>query len=114
MDKVVYSFKAERKLSKCESCGSTFVIYKGLGEYKCESCGITFLDDYGKVRNYIEENGPSSAFDISQGTGVSRQRVNSLLHEGRVGVSDNSSIYGRSSKSTERNTDMHGRMRYIK
>jgi ribosomal protein S27AE len=110
MDEIVKSFKAEKKLSKCESCGGSFVVYHGLGEYKCESCGITFFDDYGKVRKYIEENGPSMATDISDGTGVSRRKVNTLLQDGKVGLYER---YPRK-KGLESLKSMQGKMRFVR
>ena len=39
----------------CTKCGGVMV-YKGIGEYECEECGTLEYDDYGKVRNYLEEH----------------------------------------------------------
>jgi predicted RNA-binding Zn-ribbon protein involved in translation (DUF1610 family) len=110
MDKVVDSFLADRKLSRCESCNSSFVVYKGLGEYKCDSCGIVFLDDYGKIRNYIEKYGPNSVQNISEATGVSRKKVNMLLHEGKVALSNTNNR----SSLTASLPIMRGKMRYVR
>ena len=39
----------------CKECEGVMV-YKGLGEYKCENCGAVEYDEYGKVRNYLDEH----------------------------------------------------------
>jgi predicted RNA-binding Zn-ribbon protein involved in translation (DUF1610 family) len=110
MDVMVKGFMADKKLSKCESCGEQFAIYRGLGEYKCASCGITFLDDYGKVRKYIEDNGPCVVTEISEGTGVSRRKVSTLLQDGKVG------FYERTPRRSglESLKSMQGKMRFVR
>ena len=41
-------------------------------------------DDFGKIDQYLEKNGPSPAHEISRGTGVPTARVRELLVEGRL------------------------------
>ncbi|MDY4742712.1 MAG: hypothetical protein SO361_06380, partial [Lachnospira sp.] len=48
---------------------------------------------FGKVRNYIEENGPSMAVEISRDTGVQVSVINKFLREGRIEIPDGSDIY---------------------
>ena len=42
----------------CDVCGG-LMVFKGCGEYECEDCHTKGLDDYGKVRNYIEQHAGS-------------------------------------------------------
>jgi hypothetical protein len=90
------------------------LVYLGLGEYKCEACGGTSLDDYGKVRNYIEKHGPNSAVHISEATGVKRSVVNLLLSEGRVAMlgSSNRSNNNTANSNVVNSLSMHGKMHY--
>ena len=53
----------------CPKCGE--LMRYAFGEvFKCDHCGQEELTSFGKVRKYIEENGPSNASNISRGTGV--------------------------------------------
>lgn len=72
-------------ITKCEHCSGE-VMYKGSGRYVCQDCGAEFLNDFGKVKKYIREHGPSNALTIAEGTGVSRQKIRQYLREGRVEV----------------------------
>ncbi|MGN0482123.1 MAG: TFIIB-type zinc ribbon-containing protein [Lachnospiraceae bacterium] len=69
----------------CPECGGK-MIYKNLGEYVCEGCGKMLLDDYGKVRKYLDENGPSTSIEISEETGVKRSVIEEFLRTGRLEV----------------------------
>lgn len=82
----------EIKPSKCTVCDGC-VEYKGNGEYICTSCGNIELDDMGKVRHYIEENGPSKATEISRGTGVEISKINKFLKQGKIEIPDGSGPY---------------------
>ena len=44
------------------------------------------LDDYGKVRKYLDENGPSTSIEISEETGVKRSVIEEFLKVGRLEV----------------------------
>jgi ribosomal protein L32 len=92
MDKVVNNYLAAKRMSKCESCGD-YLEYQGLGKYQCKTCGAVYLDDYGKVRDYLDTHGPAPAVVISKNTGVSRTVVNALLYEGRVEIPEGSTMY---------------------
>ena len=63
----------------CENCGSGKIEYRGLGQYKCHACNTYFFSDYGKVRNYIDENGISRIDVISQETGVDVSRIQKMV-----------------------------------
>ena len=75
----------------CKEC-SGIMRYKGGGAYACEDCGFEVLDDYGKVRQFLEKRGPSNILEISAGTGLDRGVVNKLLKDGRLEVSQHSSV----------------------
>lgn len=77
---------------ECEECGGVMV-FKGLGEYQCESCGQLAYDDYGKVRNYIEEHKGATAAQIEEAVGVSQKTIRRLLKEGRLEVAEGSRTF---------------------
>ena len=72
----------------CMRCGSV-LRYDSLGEYRCMNCGRTELDDYGKVRQYLEENGPSPLRMIAAGTDVPSIIIEELLEMGKIEVAEN-------------------------
>lgn len=82
----------ERKFKLCERCSSE-VTYLGSGKYQCTKCGHVVLDDFGKVKNYIEENGPAPAPVIAAATGVSMEIIGQMLKEGRVEIPEGSEYY---------------------
>lgn len=84
--------KWDLKPTVCSKCGGE-LSYKSLGEYVCESCGNIERDDFGKVRSYIDENGPTPAVIISEQTGVAIDKINEFLRQGRVEIPEGSDIY---------------------
>ena len=70
------------KLISCEKCGNP-LDYKGLGEYYCPICEETIYDDYGIVRNYVEENPTATIKEISVATGVSKERIREFVDQDR-------------------------------
>ncbi|MBR1628604.1 MAG: hypothetical protein IJ679_04950 [Lachnospiraceae bacterium] len=83
---------AARRRRRCKQCGS-FMDYISLGEYKCPSCGFVELDDYGKIRSYLDENGTASSAEIELATGVRRSVINEYLRKGRLEITDGSSVF---------------------
>lgn len=76
----------------CPKCGE--LMRYAFGEvFKCDHCGQEELTSFGKVRKYIEENGPSNASNISRGTGVPVSIINKYLREGRIEIPDGSDSY---------------------
>ena len=67
--------------------------YLALGEYKCPECGNEEMDDYGKIRNYLDEHGPASATAIEAAIGVRRSVINSYLRKGRLEITDGSPVF---------------------
>ncbi|MCH5252675.1 MAG: hypothetical protein J1F22_06850 [Lachnospiraceae bacterium] len=76
---------SESYFHKCPSCSEN-MIYKGGGRYCCEKCGEEFLTDFGKVKRYLEEHGPTSGVIIARETGVRRKVISDFLREGRVEI----------------------------
>ena len=69
----------------CEKCGGV-VKFQGAGVYKCDVCGHKVLDDFGKVKDFLERRGPSNIMEISYATGLERNVVAKLLMDGRIQV----------------------------
>lgn len=62
----------------CCYCGGNLTRV-GIGTFVCDSCGKENLDDFQKVREFLEKHGPCNAITIQKNTGVSRQLINELL-----------------------------------
>lgn len=73
---------------KCQHCEGP-MIYKGSGIYKCMECEEEYVTAFGKIKRFLQENGPQNAVVISTHTGVSRQEISRLLREGRIEVAPN-------------------------
>ncbi|MBP3611084.1 MAG: hypothetical protein J6J42_12215 [Lachnospiraceae bacterium] len=76
----------------CELCGER-VYYLDGGQYQCRKCGNIMLDDFGKVKAYIDKNGPSPAMAISSATGVSTEVIEVFLRKGRLEIPEGSRYY---------------------
>ena len=59
---------------QCEYCGEPLPQGE-MGVYKCVRCGREHFDEFKKIRNFLEENGPASALEISRGTGVAMPTI---------------------------------------
>jgi len=77
----------------CEQCGCKKIKYLGVGEYKCEECGHLMYDDYGKVRNYIEANQGATTSEVSEATGVSKEKIRRLLRDERIEIAPGSASF---------------------
>ncbi|MCR4787089.1 MAG: hypothetical protein K5888_00740 [Lachnospiraceae bacterium] len=73
------------RITKCSVCGGNVRQVRS-GEFVCVECGNTDLDDFGKVRQYLNENGPQTKEKIILETGVTRDVVNAFLEEQRLEV----------------------------
>lgn len=76
----------------CKECGGVLV-FKGVGEYQCEDCGAKDYDDYGKVRQYIEEHKGATAAQIENAIGVPQRSIRQMLKDGRLEVSADSKVF---------------------
>lgn len=86
MDVSRMNFDIIRKHTKtCPRC-RTKMEYISLGEYKCPACRYTFLDDYGKIRAFIDKHGPATALEIEEATGVPRAVADEYLKIGKLEI----------------------------
>ena len=76
----------------CEKCGEAEPEYKGVGEYKCKKCGFIMYDDFGVVRNYLEEHRGATASDVSRATGVAMETIRHFLKEDRLEITQGSGV----------------------
>lgn len=76
----------------CKHCQGVLV-YRGVGEYCCEDCGELDYDDYGKVRNYIEQHRGATAAQIEAAIGVSQRVIRQMLKDGRIEVTADSRTF---------------------
>ena len=77
---------------ECTACKGRLQ-YIGGGKYRCQECGCEELDDFGKVKDYLEKNGPSPAVIVSQATGVKEEVINYFLKKGKVAIPEGSKYY---------------------
>ncbi len=76
----------------CKSCGSTMKYIFG-EMFECPNCGRKEATDFGKVKDYLDTYGPTSAAIIADRTGVELGVIETLLKQGRVEIPDGSGIY---------------------
>lgn len=76
----------------CKHCGGVLV-YKGLGEYRCELCNERDYDDYGKVRNFLDEHRGANVAEISSATGVTHKSIRTMIKDNRFEVINNRAGY---------------------
>lgn len=92
MGKDLESLLIENKPVNCEICGEK-VFYLDGGQYQCRNCEHIMLDDFGKVKKYIESHGPSPALAIETATGVKQEVIDFFLKKGRVEIPEGSKYY---------------------
>ncbi len=80
------------KPEKCESC-EVMLNFTGLGEYSCPKCGKKYYDDYGIVRNYLDQHKQATVSQISENTGVKENEITRMLREERLEVTVDSRTY---------------------
>lgn len=80
------------KYRTCRVCHGRMELTSA-GKFICERCGAVELNDFGKVKAFLDENGPSTAFVISQATGVRLKVVDELLLDGRLEIPEGSKEY---------------------
>lgn len=80
------------EIGRCEICGGV-LRDPGLGIYVCTQCGHEKMSEFGKIKKHIEENGASTALQISEGTGISVNRIERYLREGRIEIPEGSEIF---------------------
>ena len=88
-DDDLFNSESSQSIYRCKKCGAS-MIYRGSGRYVCEMCNYEFLTDFGIIKKYLNDHGPSNMVEISNATGVSRRVIRELLKEGRIEVSQSS------------------------
>ena len=91
------NFEHEFMMSRpyeCEECGGKRMIFKGGGSYECANCGHIMLDAFGKVKEFLDENGGTQPMlVISEATGVSVSILEKLLKDGRLQFPPDSKVF---------------------
>lgn len=78
------AFRINKIPMQCEYCGTR--LQDGIrGVYRCYRCGREYYDDFRKIRNFLEQNGPSPAIVIAKSTGVSMETVDYYFKDDSVG-----------------------------
>jgi len=80
------------KPSVCKLCKGR-MIFKGVGEYRCEDCLNLEYDDYGKVRNYIENKHGATMLEIENAVNVKQKVIRQMLKEERFEITSNSNVF---------------------
>ena len=80
--------------------------YKHSGLYVCEKCGAEELNDFGKIKRYLDKHGPTNAIDLAANTGVRRSRIGEFLRLGKVEIPENTGCiyWGHTEKRTRKDT----------
>lgn len=76
----------------CPNC-DILMKYKHSGLYVCEKCGAEELNDFGKIKRYLDKHGPTNAIDLAANTGVRRSRIGEFLRLGKVEIPENSATF---------------------
>lgn len=77
---------------RCEKCGGVLKD-PGLGIYVCSKCGHEIISEFGKIKKFLQESGPTNAIEISKATGISVNRIEKYLREGRIEIPEGSEVY---------------------
>ncbi len=82
----------ESKPTQCTKCkGKMF--YLGRGKYYCKSCGYEALDDLGKIKKFLKENGDATVMFIAQSTGVYPEIIEMYLERDGFEIPKDSQYY---------------------
>ena len=82
----------ENRPVRCSKCRGSLV-YHGRNSYQCKLCGNIEYDDLGKVKSYLDKNGPTPIPKLSAETGVSSAKLSKFLRTGRVEIPEGSDVY---------------------
>lgn len=81
-----------KQMERCEKCQHP-LHYVGSGRYRCSFCGEETLDDFGKIKQYLDQNGPTPSGIIAQQTGLSMDKIDAYLRKGMVEIQDGGKYY---------------------
>lgn len=82
----------ESKPVFCKLCHGK-MRFVGGGTYQCEDCGAEEMDDFGKVKVYLNEHGPTPIPVIQAETGVKERVLQAFLRKGRLEIPEGSKYY---------------------
>lgn len=82
----------ESKPVNCKKCQGKMKFIGG-GRYQCQSCKAEELDDFGKVKEYLNEHGPTPILTIEEETGVKQRLLQEFLKKGRLEIPEGSKFY---------------------
>lgn len=82
-------FFLQNRYIYCKVCRGKLAYVSG-GRYKCEECGREELDDFGRIKEFLDEHGPSTSYEIEKGTGVHPEVIQMYLRKGRIEIPDGS------------------------
>ena len=78
----------ESTTKTCKRCKRLFEYY-GFGHYYCPECAKLDAAIFDKVRDFLYNNGVHNMQEISDGTGVSVEQIETYLREGRLEIPAN-------------------------
>ena len=55
--------------------------YQGLGKFKCKKCGYIELNNYGKVKEYIDKHENVTLLELAHSTGLRFSEVRDIMKE---------------------------------
>lgn len=82
----------ESKPVNCKKCQGK-MNFIGNGRYQCQSCKAEEVDDFGRVKEYLDEHGPTPIPTIEEETGVEQRVLHALLRKGRLEIPEGSRFY---------------------
>lgn len=82
----------ENKPVTCKICGGKMLPVKS-GRYRCDACGNIEVDDFGKIKDFLELNGPTPITVIAMATGVETDIIELYLKRGKVEITEGSKWY---------------------
>lgn len=91
-DKRIERKFVERMPTICDKCGGK-LYYDAMGRYRCADCKNEVLDDFGKIKVFLDENGPTPIPIIAEKTGVDPALLSLFLRKGRLEIPEGSKIY---------------------
>ena len=80
------------KTRSCMRCGLIFH-YTGSGHLICPNCREADMKDFDRVREYLYDHQKSNIAEISEGTGVSVDIIESFLKGGRMEIPNDSDVF---------------------
>ncbi|MCR5675375.1 MAG: hypothetical protein K6G16_06680 [Lachnospiraceae bacterium] len=83
---------ADAKAKFCQKCGCATRPLRD-GVFKCPRCGTEYLSDFGKIRKFLDDMGPSTIRQISLATGVPAATISAYLDDSKVEIAESSLVF---------------------